>query len=129
VEITIIWTMVLYMWKSDSVVFRYHVFNLQCTGSLPSVKYQPNKHSCKLHFGVKFFHEAARFNFLSNDPVSSFKSCNLCGRFCKQFYVSFNSLVVARIIQKQRLHPAIFNAVIGQMRNCWGLLRTSFCVS
>jgi len=105
--------MVLYMWKSDSVVFRYHVFNLQCTGSLPSVKHQPNKHSCKLYFGVKFFHEAffTRFNFLSDDPVSSFKSCNLCGRFCNQFYISFDSLVVARMIQKQRLHPAIFKAV------------------
>ena len=111
------------MWKSDSMVFCYHVFNLQCTGGLSSVK-QPNKHS--LHFCVIFFHEAARFNFLSNDPISSLKFCNLCGCFCNQFYMSFKSLIVARMIQKQRFHLAIFNAVIGEMRNCLELLRTSY---
>ena len=57
------------MWKSDSVDFCFYVFNSQCTGSLPSVKHHPNKHLCKLHFGDKFFDEAARFNFLSDDPV------------------------------------------------------------
>jgi len=113
--------MVLYMWKSDSVVFRYHVFNLQCTGSLPSV-----------HFSVTFCMRLRDLIFFLSrlyDPVSSFKSCNLCGRFCKQFYMSFDSLVVARMIQEKRVHLAIFNAVIGQMRNFWGLLRTSFYVS
>ena len=119
----------LYMGKSGSVVFHCHVFNLQCTGSLPLVKHQPNKHSCKLHFDVKFFHEAARFNFLSNDLVSSFKPCNLCKCFCNQFFVSLDSLIVTKMIQKQRLHPAIFIAVIGQMHNCWGLMRTNFYVS
>ena len=90
------------MWKTNNVVFHHHVFNLQSTGSLPSVK-QPNKHSCKLHFGVKFFHETARFNFLSNDPVWSFKSCNLYECFCNQFYISFDTKIAARMIQKQRL--------------------------
>ena len=40
----------------------------------------------ELSFGVKCFHEFARFNFLTNDSISSLKSCILCRRFRNKFY-------------------------------------------